>query len=1247
MPVDTDQQQRLVAQLDVFKDRLLDINTRNPSLLLRREVQARSFDLSKLGAKAVQDIYGRMVRGSAGILLVADTDESTAAVKNRRHLQQLMRAATERAEESGLQELYVGLCWLTGHIEPRTFLRGPLLLVPAKLEQVKAKRGAGWQLHLEPSELAVNEAIAAVVRKLRGVRFIDELTAKVRDTIEGLQAASSNAQDVQSSLFAVVTQELSNTALRLSAAQSTEGALPLQPITVADTREKSIPLAITCELIVGLFPQSSTALYADMESLVEKAQAGEVNLGIIDNLLEAAADPAGEAEQAAEHLDNVSEASVHPVVQIDPSQLSVLKLAQKAECVVVRGPPGTGKSQLIVNLVSDAMARDKRVLVVCQKRAALDVVYRRLNSVGLSGAAALVHDASADRAELYKKLSATLQGSTTPAARPRDTAAALAASADREAQSLRSLVAPLGEMWRGLPLFDLYSRANARFAPLLEIKGVLLDSNVAEIERICAGIEQAKHGRLRFDREPYPLALRTNWSGLGHVDAGQLQSAFAELGRRLTERQSLITLPDPDAGVSLGEQLSLYLTLRSRWYRWLLPRWWRARDAIQKASAWFAGASVDAWKDALDHYLGVVGVLRNVGSHMRATWLSGNLKALSQPSALVQAAAHAHDALRSDLNDIRAHDRVLASLPGEALAVLDQCVAKLPHDLDWGQRVKQEVLLRWIDEAEARHPQLRDRIAPAYQSTRERLHTSIEQRRTATAHELATRLRSLATTPTLDPAQKAHANRKAATDWNKLGDELAKKRRIKPLRTLLSEFAWPMKQAIRCWLASPEVVAEVFPLERNYFDLVIFDEASQLTVERALPVLYRGAQVVIAGDEQQMPPSNFFSSVLDEEDEPSDGEEQLGEARFADSLLSQAKRIYGFHYLAWHYRSRHQQLIEFSNHAFYDGMLQVAANIECGAAAPPIQWIPVSGVWSNQTNAIEATSAVDNIAQLLRERPGESVGVITFNQKQQELILDVIDQRRASDPEFDALYSQAENPTSGNVDDKPFVKNIENVQGDERDHIIFSIGYAKGPDGVLRRNFGPLGVTGGENRLNVAVTRARLGVRVICSFEPDALAVENAKNRGPLILKKYLQYAQAVSDADTVRTHGVLTDLNTKHRPTQQGGGAPSFDSPLEEQVYDALIERGLRLYTQWGAGGYHIDLVVVDPTNPDRLCLGIECDGARYHSGRSVRERDISRQAFLESRGWKIHRIWSRDWWQDPQAEVTRILEKLPTAKA
>ncbi|UEL47185.1 AAA domain-containing protein [Terrisporobacter hibernicus] len=468
------------------------------------------------------------------------------------------------------------------------------------------------------------------------------------------------------------------------------------------------------------------------------------------------------------------------------------------------------------------------------------------------------------------------------------------------------------------------------------------------------------------------------------------------------------------------------------------------------------------------------------------------------------------------------------------------------------------------------------------------------------------------------------------------GRQAKKKRQLWPIRRYVKEFDKLLLDLFPCWLLGPETVSEILPLDSGMFDIVIFDEASQMFIETAIPTIYRGNKVIIAGDDKQLRPSSTFSAKIDEDEEHD--ELEVAAALEEESLLDLAKVNYDSVCLNYHYRSKYDELINFSNYAFYGGKLDVSPNtVKTDLAKDkPIERVKVDGRWIDRKNEIEAKEVVKLVKKILHTRKSnESIGIITFNIGQQDLIEDMLEYECSNDIEFRNLYNAEKSRIENNEDISLFIKNIENVQGDERDIIIFSTGYAPNEKNRVSLNFGSLSKDGGENRLNVAISRAKEKIYVITSIEPEQLSnVESTKNRGPKLLKKYLEYVRNVSDGNK---EGASIVLNSILDSDVERNIAVTFDSVFEEEVYDALSKEGFDVDTQIGVSGYKIDLGIYDRNN-SKYILGIECDGAAYHSSKEARERDIHRQRYLESRGWKIVRIWSKDWWQNPKKEIQKI---------
>lgn len=455
--------------------------------------------------------------------------------------------------------------------------------------------------------------------------------------------------------------------------------------------------------------------------------------------------------------------------------------------------------------------------------------------------------------------------------------------------------------------------------------------------------------------------------------------------------------------------------------------------------------------------------------------------------------------------------------------------------------------------------------------------------------------------------------------------QLQKRRGHMPIRKLLAEIPALAARLKPVFLMSPMSVATYLDPKAPPFDLVVFDEASQIPTYDAVGVLARGRSAVIVGDSKQLPPTSFFESGGGDDEAPDDNAfEEL------ESILDECIAT-GFpeRRLDWHYRSRHESLIAFSNHKYYKNRLNTFPSAIAFGGGRGVQLHHVAGVYDkgeSRTNRAEAHAVVADLVARLRSADGDkqTYGVVTFSQAQQKLVEDLLDRAQRDFPEIERFFAKTNA-------EPVIVKNLENIQGDERDVIMFSICYGPDQTGKLSMNFGPLNRDGGERRLNVAITRAREELVVYATLRPEYIDLTRTNAVGVKHLKTFLDYASrgpvAIAEALTLQT-------------------SDTFDSPFEEQVCDRLRALGFEVDTQVGTAGYRIDLGVRHPDQPGRYVLAVECDGAHYHSARSARERDRLRAQVLEGLGWRIHRVWSTDWWQTPEREIQKIVAAIEKAK-
>lgn len=445
--------------------------------------------------------------------------------------------------------------------------------------------------------------------------------------------------------------------------------------------------------------------------------------------------------------------------------------------------------------------------------------------------------------------------------------------------------------------------------------------------------------------------------------------------------------------------------------------------------------------------------------------------------------------------------------------------------------------------------------------------------------------------------------------------EIKKERNYKPLRELFDEAASLISRLTPCFMMSPLSVAEHLKSESIAFDTVVFDEASQVMPQDAVSSLIRADQAILAGDSKQLPPTSFFEADVETTE---DVREDL------DSILEETASVLPEKSLRWHYRSRSEELIQFSNHHYYDNKLRTfpenEPEIDTGVEFEYVE----DGTYdrgASRQNVIEAERVVDLVEEHAETHGSRSLGVVAFSSAQEQAIRDALADRCAESVQLDSFVDQDD------ALEEFFIKNLEMVQGDERDRMIFSVGYGPAADGTISTNFGPLNKAGGERRLNVAVTRAKEKVTVVCSMQPGDVDLSGSNSVGAQHFKDYLKYAN-VGERALTRQDRVEPTLD--------------FDSQFEKAVYDALESAGYDPVTQVKSSSYSIDLAIKHPEQPGSYVLGIECDGAAYHASKTARDRDRTRQLVLENLGWDIHRIWSPDWASNEARQLELIDERV-----
>ena len=1186
------------------------------------------------GALPVDQTPEFLVREAAAGRLYAAADGAEA----RKRLLALGRAARTDLEEGGACTLFVALGvlhWRDGDGPKAPAYRAPLILCPVELKKLPGK--GGFSLRRADEELVPNVTLLEMLRRER------------RMEVPGADPMPEDGHGVN------------------------------VPAVFEAYRKAVSPMAgwsVEPEIWLGRFSFGKFLMWRDLsENLDALAQSP-----VVAHLLRgggAFEDTVGPVEPSGTDAATDREWPPCPLAA-DSSQLSAVIAAAKGRSFVLHGPPGTGKSQTIANLISCCLSAGKTVLFVAEKRAALEVVHRRLCKVGLGPFCLELHSNKAGKADVMRQFSEALEFA---GARPPEEW-----DADLEAlrSARRSLQGGVDALHAGLPcgltpyraIAHLLSRDGAdgpKAAGMEALGDIPVDEPDAYegAARLAAALGEAAAAIPEELFEPLAPLAATEWTpsfadalvaAARDVPAAAeaLLSAAAALpgggewkdvAVRLEARQRgrageaafAAAWPglDPDkaaaldvaalraAAASIPERFFLARPFAMRSLRKVilaaarplarlplpaaaLPGLFDALDALRAARADAAALpecpETQALEGAWARYRDVAASFAGAG----AFDLSG-----FSPDALSRCAA----AVMEHAGKLRQWCRFRALTTGCAAAGIPQLAAAVESGAVLPADAEAALRLRWCERFARIALDRSEPLRSFFGDSRDSLVDRFRQ----LDGELASLSRRMVLSRLSLALLKARRDRDLAPQFALLARETQKKTRVKAPRALLEAIPGALPALKPCLLASPLSVAQYLPPGGRLFDVVVFDEASQLTVPDAIGALARGRQAVIVGDPRQLPPTSFFLRSADSAGEEGDAAPAADDIpEDLDSILDECKAAgVPEQALLWHYRSRHESLIAFSNRRYYEGRLFTFPSAAAAGSGLGVRRVKVEGAVydraGTRTNRKEAEAVAAAVVERLLDPAfaDKSCGVVTFSQAQQNLIEDLLDDAQAAHPEIQPFFDVSR-------PEPVFVKNLENVQGDERDAIYFSIGYAPDATGAFAMNFGPLNRPGGERRLNVAVTRAKEQVVVFSSFDPSQIDLSRTQAVGAAHLREFLEHADRCGAA--ARGAGFAGG----------GGGKPA--DPFVAEVADFLRTAGFAVDADIGCSGYRVDLAVRAKDGASHV-LAVECDGAAYRDAATVRDRDESRVGVLQGLGWRVARCWILEWWLDREKAESKLL--------
>ena len=1152
--MDTD----VMQTLRELQKKLTNISRNNRLLYTGKIYRKTAFDLATISDLDIMSL----LFGKKKSLKLCDSTKNAEELRIFKSLNELIREVNRDVRDKGQYDLYIGYPFVEGRLPGEDFdIRAPLALFPVILD----KDAKSVSVRLDDSrDLVYNNALILAFLKFSGKNR--PLPYNVIEDFSGETFMSNLVAFYESQGFP----------LKVSFKQ---------PVPFVDYKAGEFPkylpgdMRVIYNVILGKFPSYSSYIQKDFDELLAGREINAALSNLIKDLNSGdfysdMPSPLSLPALREKGLE-ASEKEITYINSLNSAQENVITAVNKEDELVVQGPPGTGKSQVITGLITSAVNNGKTVLMVSEKKTALDVVYSRLGT--LSKYCLLIDDVG-NKEQFYQQLARMLE-STPP--RTGSNITALSESIDRDVSVLSNIADTMYHPGGfGIEPYKLYSME----------RWLNLEDKI-DLERykmikaaVSAKMLDLKYGDVKeLNRKFGDRVLMTNFNE--YCECVEKTPWFVHMKPDLSE-------------YNIGEMKADLMDLDSQMTEWknkgFMSRMFSKgkvnREATAMLDKYFKTYSERTVQTVLDDPKGIINALNDY-----------------------------------DLYSSRAtvYDRL-----NERERIYGRDITALSKESGWSFDESNGMILKYIlnhhlQKFDADHKALLQDIQD-FDSIVADMDRKIGEKKKLTKDRVEEILQE---------------HLRFITESKRRGDivRIIENKRKWSLNKFIGRYSYELFKGVKIWLLTPEVVSEIMPLEMGLFDLLIFDEASQMYVEKGIPSIYRAKKVVVAGDHKQLRPSNLGSGRIDYSSDEDDGEEdEVSAVLEEESLLDLARTRYDNILLNFHYRSKYEELIAFSNYAFYGGKLYVSPNVT-QPEKPPIEVHKVSGEWANKANVKEARVIVDLLKDFFKTRKdNETIGIISFNVAQRDLINDLIDDESAKNPEFGRAVNQEMIRFDNGEDVGLFIKNIESVQGDERDIIIFSIGYAKNKDGKLMQRFGWLNNKGGENRLNVAISRAKKKIHIVSSFDPEELQVENSKNDGPRILKKYLQYAEAVSSGEKELAASILEsfgDNRWKSTPPVPG------ESPITEKVYNALVRKGYSVEKDVGIGGYQIDLAI---KQENRYILGIECDSHIYEMSDSTRERDYHRQKYLESRGWHIHRVWTPGMWKDPQKEINNIVKAI-----
>lgn len=1205
-----------LTKFDIWERKLLDFSLRNSLLninLRRKAIQFISFDIDRI-EDHLQDGEEYCIISKPNIEFQLDTSERLIRSKQHEQLHELIRsdiehrmlhtyqtenetqnvlkniyrAARNAIEETGANSLFLTIGTLRWFETPlsETPRYAPLLLLPVEMVYKKGR----YYIRTRDEEISLNVTLMEFLRQNYGLQ------------VNGLYPLPKDESGVD---------------------------VPLIFAAMRSALKEQKRWDVEEECLLGTFSFSKFLMWNDVHNHRNELCNNVIVKSLVENRLIWSPEPI--AANLKDIDQQIAPAEIALPVPVDSSQMAAVIEAGKGHSFILYGPPGTGKSQTITNLIANALYQGQRVLFVAEKMAALSVVQSRLAKIGLAPFCLELHSNKTTKRHVLQQLENALQVVHI------QSPDSFKLQADKIFEERKALIAYMNALHEkgqndGLSLFDCIIRYESIASAPMDnftfdsaLDTLLVKEGINGVENLL-GTRFEAVVKLVGHPSSHPLnGFRVNREMLLHSEETvtvlrekiqilkNLKQRERELSQTCKLREQL--LRDNSAALLEEDAEKLRLSWREIKAKWFIPRFFAKRsflDRLKQYNHYITEQEVDLLIEQLVVYRKQHDEIELIKQILKQYFDIETPVDEIPENSIIETAIHKMECWSEHTAQMR--DWLHWSEYSEELKAngLD-CVVNVMQTQSQDTTAVRNAYFKALFQYKAEEKIRKSEILATFEgmlfdekvSTYKRMSDEFQL---LVQKELYARLAAR--------IPRVIDNASSSSEIGFLNRNISNGGRGVSLRDLFDQIPTLLPRLCPCMLMSPMSVAQYIDINQEKFDLVIFDEASQMPTSEAVGAIARGKSLVVVGDPKQMPPTSFFSSTNVDVEEAciDDMESILEDCRTLEIPSLQ---------LSWHYRSRHESLIAFSNNEYYDGSLVTFPSVD--DQRTKVHYVSVSGYYDKggkRCNLAEADAIVSEIVRRLRddESRKKSIGVIAFNVAQQNLIEDILQEQLELDKTLQDVAQQMYEPV--------FVKNLENVQGDERDVILFSIGYGPDKDGKISMNFGPLNNSGGERRLNVAVSRARQEMYVFSTLKSSDIDLRRSKARGVEGLKHFLQYAETQS-----------LPLLSQHR------GQHSNDTLLAEQIAAELRKRGYTVATNIGRSQFKVDVAVCDEKETGIYRLGILLDGEGYRDTHTTRDREVVQPSVLTALDWQVMRVWSVDWFNNKERVINRIIERLSSS--